>query len=187
MKHFSKFLLLVSVVLLLNCHSNKESLEHFEYFPLKDLNYTPANITSRTEIELLAFSGGEQSDENTIYYYQFIGIDKSTGDTVRIISALITADESAGIENKTYATPLQYDPDKGITTAEFEPLDSTQRLAAQFNAAAENEGLIEEKVKDIVEGRSNKKELVVGNKNIDLFQRNYKAAIGVLNFKKMPW
>lgn len=156
--------------------------------PLKEFNYTPAHIAPGNEIELLAFSGGEESKENTIYYYQFIGIDKSTGDTVRIISSLISIDKSAGVDYKTYTTPLQFDPGKGITTAEFEPADSSQQITAELNAlATSNQGLPEEKVKQILQGKSNKKELLVINKSIDLFQRDYKAAIGVLNFKETPW
>jgi hypothetical protein len=186
MQHYSKFFPVALVVLLVSCQPKKEDI--LEYKPLKDFSYTPASITRGSEIELLAFSGGEKSDENTIYYYQFIGIDKSSGDTVRIISSLISVEESPGVENKTYTTPLQFDPGKGITTAEFEPSDSSQRLAAEFNATATtNEKLSEEQIKQIIEGKSNKKELVVINKSISLFQRDYKAAMGVLNFKKMPW
>jgi hypothetical protein len=184
MQHHSKYLLVALVVLLMNCQSKKEN--QLEYKPLKDFNYTPANIARGSEIELLAFSGGQQSDENTIYYCQFIGIDKSTGDTVKIISSLISVEEPG--ENKTYTTPMQFDPHKGITTAEFEPSDSAQQLAVEFNAAASSEKqLTEEQIKQIMEGKSNRKELVAINKDIDLFQRDYKAAIGVLNFKKMPW
>ena len=155
---------------------------------MKDFNYNSANISRGSEIELLAFSGGKESDGNTIYYYQFIGIDKSSGDTVRIISSLISVDESAGLKNKTYTTPLQFDPGKGITTAEFEPSDSSQQLAAELNATATtNAKISEEQIKQIIQGKSNKQELLVINKSIDLFQRDYKAAIGVLNFKEIPW
>jgi hypothetical protein len=184
MQHPSKLFLAALIVLLVNCQSKKE--DQLEYKPLKDFNYTPAGIARGSEIELLAFSGGEKSDENTIYYYQFIGINKSSGDTVKIISSLISVNEPG--ENKTFTTPLQYDPDKGITTAEFEPSDSSQHLAAEFNASATTDKqLTEEQVKQIIEGKSNKKELVVINKSIDLFQRDYKAAMGMLNFKKIPW
>jgi hypothetical protein len=58
----------------------------FEYVNLADFKYTQANINPGEEISLLSYSGGEGCDERTIYYEQFIGVVKSTGDTVRILT-----------------------------------------------------------------------------------------------------
>ncbi len=58
----------------------------FEFVKLKDFVFTPATISKGTKIELLSFSGGDDYSGETIYYKQFIGIDKSTGDTLRILA-----------------------------------------------------------------------------------------------------
>ena len=66
MQYHSKLFAVALVLLLVHCQSKKES--QLEYKPLSDFKYTPANITPGSEIELLAFSGGKESDGNTIYY-----------------------------------------------------------------------------------------------------------------------
>lgn len=58
----------------------------FEYVKLKDFKYTQANINPGEEISLLSYSGGKDCSDKTIYYEQFIGVVKSTGDTVRILT-----------------------------------------------------------------------------------------------------
>jgi len=58
---------------------------NFEMRKLKDFEFTASKITDGTKIELLSFSGTKDFNENEIYYAQFIGVDLSSGDTVRIL------------------------------------------------------------------------------------------------------
>ena len=59
----------------------------YEYIKLKDFPYKLTDIKDGTEIELMSFSGGDvKNEKNKIYYKQFIGINKSNGDTVRILA-----------------------------------------------------------------------------------------------------
>lgn len=64
----------------------------FEYVNFADFKYTQANINPGEEISLLSYSGGKNCDPKTIYYEQFIGVVKSTGDTVRILTPCQTYD-----------------------------------------------------------------------------------------------
>ena len=188
MELLPKLFPLTFMLVLGGCQSKNDRHDELEFKPLKDFAYTPATIAPGTEIELLAISGGKESDEETIYYWQFIGIDKSSGDTVTIISPLISVANSTAPNDKTYTTPLQYDPDKKITTADFYPSDSSQKRAADFGALIPSDGPpSEDQVKKIMEGKTGRKEVIVINKGMDIFQRNYKAAFGVLNFKQQPW
>ncbi|MEI9958454.1 MAG: hypothetical protein WDM90_19600 [Ferruginibacter sp.] len=58
----------------------------YEFIKLKDFKFTFAPIEDGTKIELLSFSGGKQNTDYKIYYKQFIGINKSNGDTLRILA-----------------------------------------------------------------------------------------------------
>jgi hypothetical protein len=58
----------------------------YEFIKLKDFKFTTATINEGTKIELLSFSGGDDLSEENIYYKQFIGIDKTNGDTLRILA-----------------------------------------------------------------------------------------------------
>ncbi len=60
--------------------------ENYEFVKLKDFIFSPATIKEGTKIELLSFSGGDDLRDGKLYYKQFIGIDKTTGDTVRILA-----------------------------------------------------------------------------------------------------
>ena len=178
---------MITLLIFVQCNNNKIA-NHIGYQALTDYHYVPASIAPGTEIELLAFSGGKKSDENNLYYYQFIGIDKSNGDTIRILTPVISIVDETGVDNKIYTTPLQFNPDKGITTASFElpPSDTMLNLINQSETTP-NEEISPGKILSILDNKTKQKEYVVINESIDLFRKNYKAAIGVLNFKQVPW
>ena len=71
-----------SLVLLVSCQSDP----NYEYVDLEGYKYEDAGLKNRTPILLLSFSDGKRCNSGTVYYYQFIGINKETGDTVRIFS-----------------------------------------------------------------------------------------------------
>lgn len=58
----------------------------YAFVKLKDFAFTTATLKEGASIELLSFSGGDDLAENKVYYKQFIGIDQSTGDTLRILA-----------------------------------------------------------------------------------------------------
>jgi hypothetical protein len=180
--------LLTATVLIEIFYSCNPAGHRYDYVPLEEYKYSKANIQAETEVELLAFSGGKESGEKSVYYYQFMVRDKSTGDTLRILTPLISVDQSAGVDNKTYTTPLQYDVAKGITNAFYEPMDSSQNLLLQtesLDKLGKNDSSVNI---EALMSKIDKPQFVVVNKSMDVFENpNYRTAIGVLNFKKIPW
>ena len=77
----------------------------YDYVKLKDFPYKLIEIKDGTKIEVMSFSGGDfENGEDKICYKQFIGINKSNGDTVRILAL-------AAIQN--------YDFEKAIRVGTF--------------------------------------------------------------------
>ena len=107
---------------------------------------------------------------------------------IRILTPVISIVDETGVDNKIYTTPLQFNPDKGITTASFElpPSDTMLNLINQSETTP-NVEISPGKILSILDNKTKQKEYVVINESIDLFRKNYKAAIGVLNFKQVPW
>lgn len=160
----------------------------YKYTPYKDLKYTQASIKPGTEVKILAHLGGRKSSGDTVFYYQFIVQNLETGDTIRILCPEITIDESAGIDNKTTVSPLAYNESKGVTTAFFELVDSSDNLLLNGeNLSKLVEGTDSGNINKLLDP-SNAIKIVVLDKNDseDRISR-FKTAAGILNFKKIPW
>jgi hypothetical protein len=145
------YMALSTALFLFSC---KTSGPDFEYVKFEDFKYEPAQIAPQTQVQVLSFSGGKACDPNTTYYYQFIGINTTNGDTVRILS------------------PCQKVPD-GLQpeTGGFTPWDSTSSLVDQALEMVKAEKM------------ENKKRYIVFNKHLaDIEKGNYKTAIGTLGF-----
>lgn len=159
-----------------NCNSNNAS-QTYEYIPLKEYRFDSADIQPGNEVRILAFSGGAQSSNDTVYYYQFIVFDHRSRDTLRILTPLISFD-STSAEDKMYAIPFIFDEKKKVSDAFYELMGN-------------NEDWILETAVRNVENKTDTAdltELVVINKNNAVFKNpKYKTATGVLNFKKRPW
>ena len=186
----SKMFILVFVgVLHIKCNVfEKKFHQVYEYVPLKEYKYSEANIQPGAEVQLIAFSGGKPDDKENVYYYQFIVINLSTGDTLRILTPLISIDPSAGVETKTYTTPLQFDPAKGITNAFYEVQDSSQNLFLQTDKMLNGDKVDTSFDVQLLMDHINENQLVVVNKSLSMFENpTYKTAVGILNFKKIPW
>ena len=139
-------------VLTLGC---KTEDPNFKYVKLKDFKYIEANIEDGTEIKILSFSGGKTCTSETSYYYQFIGINKANGDTVRILTPCQNVDISSA------------PPEKGT----FTPWSKTSAIIDDALSKSGNEKLI------------SKEGIIVFNKrNSDIEEGNYKTAIGTLSF-----
>lgn len=163
----------------------------FKYLPLKEYTYEPAEIRPGTEINIVAFSGGRENDKDADYYPQFIVINTSNGDTVRILTPLISTDSSAGSTSKTYTSPMQFDGSRGIRSATYETANPHQRMMMRltsesiFHLPEGAEGIKE--LNSLIGDTIGKKEYVVINNAAPIFERKYKTIIGVLNFKDPPW
>lgn len=184
-----KTLLIISLCVIVgSCSLKRSTKQEFTYVLLEEYHYQEANIQPGTEVELLAFSGGKKESEGSVLYYQFIVLEKGTKDTLRILTPFISVDREAGVEIKTYATPLQYDPTKGITSAFYEPMDSSSNLLLQLENLVKD-GEVDKSV-DVqsLMGHVDKKQLVVINESLTEFSNpGYRTAIGILNFKEIPW
>lgn len=73
--------LLITTSILVSC-----SESNFEYKELEDCNFDIVKLKEQTKIKVLSYSGGKYCDNETKYYYQFIGVNQETLDTVRILS-----------------------------------------------------------------------------------------------------
>ena len=112
------------------------------------------NLKSGTKIKLLSFSSGPACTDKETYYYQFIGINEETNDTVRILAPCQTiADKNPPAEGR------------------FEPWTETSHI---IDSVSQQLNL------DKIE-RENARKQVVFNKYLrDLEEGHYKTAIGTL-------
>ena len=142
-----------------------------------------------TPVRLIAYSGGIDENEKEIYYHQFIGVDKTTNDTLRILTSFITFPAPGSEKNKSARNVYLYSRTKRLTDAEIYPHDSIMVLLQNLS----EKGYSESEVKDIptdiepLTKEIKRKRFVVLNKDMDIFQRNFKTVIGVLQFKEQPW
>jgi hypothetical protein len=158
------------------------------YVALKDVTYQPTQIEAGTRVEILAYLEGKKNVGDTIYYYPFIVINQNTMDTNVIFCPEITIDKEAGVEGKTSASPLLVNLEKGVTTAFFEPLDTATMLLMSDDKL---DKLMTSPDSATMENFLNPQNLV----HIAVLDKNdtenkmfrFKAAVGKLNFKQIPW
>lgn len=173
----------------IGCSNSGTKHEHsYEYVPLSEYKIDSANIKPDAEVRIIGFSGGDNSEKDHVNYFQFLVIEKESGDTVRILAPLILIAKEAGVENDTYTPPSQFDSSKGIFDAVYVLKDSTQNMMVNVaSSPMENEKDIEA-IRDKLSNTVHGKEFVVVNKSIPDFENPaYKTAIGILKFKKTPW
>jgi hypothetical protein len=174
-------------IFLSSCSSSGSGKDTYKTIPLKEYKYAPAPVSSGTEIEILAFSGGKDIENRNVYYSQFIGKEKSTGDTVRILAAWITVPQETGNAPVLTAADL-FDGQKGVHDATFVIPDDNQRtmmnMAVGLHGANVDTAQINKAVNDAAAPTS---DFVILQDDVPLFKGNYKTAIGLLNFKQQPW
>ena len=137
-----------------SCKNNNADHD-FDYVKLKDFKFTKAELKPLSEIELLSVSGGKQCTGTEIYFYQFVGIDKATGDTVRILSPCQT-----------------YDEVKAPRTGTYIPMDDSPEGINKFTGNVEKGSAVD-----------SDHFFVVINKKHFTETRNYKTVIGGIGFK----
>jgi len=161
--------------------------DDLSYVPFDEYKFEQADIKPGTGIRILAFSGGKESKNKVVYDCQFIGINQSTGDTVRILASLISIDSVAGSSAEIFTIPTQFDGQKGVFDAVYETPSNNQNLMLNMVAnLPEGEPDIKQ-LNASVDDTTGKKEYVVINKGADIFEKPYKTAKGVLRFHNQPW
>ena len=159
--------------------------DDLELIPFKEFKFDSADIKPGTAVGILAFTGSKQGENHTVYYPQFIVVNRSTGDTLRILTTLISVDDdSAGASKVVYSPPSAFN-------------GNVQVLDAVFEARPEHEDMFldiigdgPEKLADNTAGgkpAAPRKEFVVVDKTTPIFMQPYKTAVGVLRFHQKPW
>lgn len=175
---------LLTMSLFHNCTyiKSKFSDKHIYLTPLNRFPYPISQLEKGTSLKLIAVAFGSESDSEHTYYYQFLGINQSSGDTLRILAPII----SVGKEN-TYTSPKLYNHDKGVETATFEPKDSSFDL--KINLVASPEKLeADPNAFDKMQKKSNADEMVLMVRGVPLFENShYKTVVGALHFDEQPW
>ncbi len=190
--HFLKIpiAVFITVFFTTGCHYlHHEEKQDFEYIPLNDYNYTPAKVDAGTAMRVIGWSGGKDSDKDNIYYCQFITINSSNGDTVRVLASLISFDSPENGEVHTiHTTSAIYDGRKEITDAVFVPEDSTSTLLLNTPVDFETDKKDQQNVDADNLYKIKRPRLLSINKSLPMLQTpSYKTVIGVLNFKEQPW
>ena len=178
---------IVAPVFFFSCHSTTAGSTNYKTIPLTEYKYAPAAISSGTEINILGFSGGKDGKKKDVYYSQFIGIEKGTGDTVRILAAWIQIPaESGSVPTLTPAS--MFDGQKGIREAAFVIPDNNQLSSIKIaNSLADAEGDTARINKAMADTAIQQNEYVILQDDVPLFRGKYKTAIGIMDFKQQPW
>jgi hypothetical protein len=183
------FLFFTPIVLLSGCgehHKQGSFSAHYTQRPLKQFQDSITNIPTGTAINILAYSGGEESKKSdALNYCQFIGIDQATGDTVRILSAAIDVDDAGAGGGPVLTPSTTYDFDKGIRDAIFRSATENDKLMLRMMPGVQGGETDVKKLNADLNGPVT--ELVMLPDGVPLFARHYKTAVGILSFKQRPW
>ena len=181
-------LIIIISTCLFGCNLGGKRGDQYEYIPLNQFHHTENRIQTGAELKLLAYAGGQKLDDKQVYYFQFLGLNTATGDTICILAPMIGIDESGHGGQKNYTTPTEFDPGKGEATAYYEAEDSTHNLLVQIDPELNMNGI--DSVTDLksLMDHISKAQFVVVNKSMPEFCcRRYPAAVGNLIFKERPW
>lgn len=159
---------------------NKMNGRDIYVIPLNRYPDPISHLEKGTPLRLIAFAFGNESDKDHTYYHQFLAINQTTGDTIRVLTQLI----SVGADN-TYTTPTLYNHDKGIETATFVPKDSSFDMLMNINALGDKP---DTSALNKLQEKNNAADMVVMVKGVRLFENShYKTVVGALHFDDQPW
>ncbi len=167
-----------------------EAYDSYKYVPLKEYIYEEASIKPGAEVEILADMGGRPNNADTVFYYQFIVVNKGTGDTIRILCPQISVEALTNNpdDHKTFTTPRIYNMETGVTTAYYELIDKTKSLLLNVENMDKMVKSTDSADINHIMDPANAKEFVILDKNApEAVNLRFKTAIGTLNFKKRPW
>lgn len=182
-------LIIISLMITACMGSSNEPDHSYEYIPLSQFTIDSNAIEPGSAVQIIAYSGGKESKKKNINYFQFLVVNKKSGDTVRVLTALINVPGDS--DKGTYTSPIMFDGNKGIFEATFEPRDGTQNMLINLSTVIdEKDGNLQD-MKQIASDTSNTvagEERVVVNKSLHVFENaNCKTTVGVLKFSSIPW
>jgi len=181
---------LLAISLLAQCRTNSQSgvLDaDFKEVPLSEYKFEKASVDPGTSLSILAFSGGKSGDKKNRYYSQFIVRNTVSGDTLRILSALIGVDSIPGSASEVYTMPDQFDGKAGVLQAVFETPSDNQNLLLTLSSGLPAGGADPKELDRVLADSANIREYVLINKNADIFEKKFKTVVGVLRFHQQPW
>ncbi|MDO6430174.1 hypothetical protein Q4E93_06235 [Flavitalea sp. BT771] len=174
-----------------SCRSSGSGSDGYSTILLKEYRYVPARLSSGTEIEILGFSGGKDGRKGDVYYSQFIGKEKGSGDTVRILAAWIGVPPATGEGDGPVLTPAaMFDGKKGIREATFLIPDNNQLTTIKLGNSivdAEAAGDTAKLNKAVADTSAPTTDYVILQNDVPLFKGSYKTAVGIMNFRQQPW
>jgi hypothetical protein len=176
----------IAIALLL--YACKSDTHSYEYVPLSHFTIDNDAIAPGSAVQILGYSGGKDGTSKTTNYFQFIVLNKESGDTVRVLSAFINipGDSRQG----TYTMPSMFDGSKGILNATFEPKDSAQAMLkylAMIEDGKKDLPAMQEMLNDTSKIPTLEEKVVI-NKSLPIFDDpKYKTTIGVLKFSSLPY
>lgn len=159
---------------------------NYQHEPLKEFPDTSVQLPSGTAIRILAYSGADEAKENDrLYYCQFIAINQTTGDTLRVLAAAINVDEASMAGKPVLSPASTYDFDKGITDATFKVPTEDEKMMIEMMPGMQGDGNLSKKVGETI--NDSPKEYVMIPAGVPFFARHYKTVIGILSFTQQPW
>lgn len=163
-------------------HPSTASDENIKLIPLKTFKYDSADLKSGTPVRILAFSGAEIGHGDSSCYSEFIVLNPATGDTLRILAALIAVNDGAnGTDKPTYTPTASFDGNAKVYDATFEtPSANADMFLALVATSGEGSKSPDPTAKP-------DQEFVVVDNNPDYFARPFKTAKGILHFDRHPW
>jgi len=155
--------------------------------PLKEFSDPITEIPSGDVIELLAYSGGSEAKKGDgANYCQFIGIDKTSRDTVRVLATVISV-ENGGEDGKPVMTPAtMYDFDKGIRDAIFKVPTADDKMMIAMMPGLQGGAPDVAKLNSAVQDTTLNGYVLIPEGQ-PFFTRHYKTVVGILSFKDQPW
>ena len=177
---------LVCAVIFAQCKDKSQSIDdNLSLIPYSEFKIDSANIKPGTPINILAYTGCRQAEKHTAYYPQFIVVNRTTGDTVRILTTLISVDDdSMGPLKVVYSPPSSFNGNKQVLDATFEARPEDEDM--YLDIVADGPDSINTKT-TAANAAIQRKIFVVVDKDVPIFSRPYKTAIGVLHFHQQPW
>lgn len=192
MKPFARaFPVLLSLLFFSRCASHPSDPgalpEDYTIIPMDQYKIEPSDIKAGSTVSILAFSGGKSSKDKKLYYAQFIVVDRGTGDTTRILSAMIAIDSIPGSKEEYFSPVNEFDGQKGVLEATYEVPSSNQAEIQSIMAVLPGDNPDPQKMTASLDDTAGTKEYVLVNRNAAIFLGKYKTAKGILRFHQQPW
>jgi hypothetical protein len=178
-------LFILALVLLSQCQNKRP--DELSFKPLSDYKIDSSAAKNGDKLTLLALSGANNIDDDAVYYSKFLAVNETSRDTILILCPLLkfTSPESS-IEN-LYILPIEFSSDKKVSTASFlKSNDYLNLIFKTFLSVDESDFSTGQAVEHLQRTTGQKKELVVENTSMDIFNRTYKTTIGILDFDTDP-